>query len=55
LALVCGITASADAHPQSFPNKPIHIVVAFPPGGTTDVLARFVSEGLTARLKSGRS
>lgn len=33
---------------QSFPTKPIRIVVPFPPGGSTDLLARRIGEKLAA-------
>lgn len=35
---------------QPFPTKPVRVIVPNPPGGATDVLARVLSEELTARL-----
>ena len=38
------------AHAQSWPTKPVTIVVPFPAGGTTDVLARAVSTKLSSTI-----
>lgn len=38
------------AQVENYPTKPIRWIVAFPPGGSTDVLARFLSPKLTAAL-----
>jgi tripartite-type tricarboxylate transporter receptor subunit TctC len=45
LTLVCG-TALA----QSFPNKPIRILVPFPAGGTTDIVARLVGQRMSEQV-----
>ena len=38
------------AHAQAYPNKPIKVVVPFPPGGPTDGMARIISDRLGAVL-----
>lgn len=44
-ALALALTASAGAAmAQAWPSKAISLVVPFPPGGTTDVLARALGE-----------
>ncbi len=47
-AALCGVAAAASA--QAWPSKPVTIVVPFPAGGTTDVLARAVSTKLSAAI-----
>ena len=36
---------------QDWPQRPLHIIVAFGPGGTTDVVARIIGQGLQERLR----
>ncbi|HEX2198540.1 MAG TPA: tripartite tricarboxylate transporter substrate binding protein [Burkholderiales bacterium] len=47
LALVLLACFAAAAHAQSWPSKPVRIVVAYPPGGGIDVMARQIAERLT--------
>ena len=35
---------------QPFPNKPIHLIVPFPPGGSTNVVSRLASQKLSESL-----
>jgi tripartite-type tricarboxylate transporter receptor subunit TctC len=35
---------------QSWPTKPVHVVVPFGAGGTADILARMIGEQLTPAL-----
>ncbi|MEP6790047.1 MAG: tripartite tricarboxylate transporter substrate binding protein [Ramlibacter sp.] len=43
-----GLTLAAQA--QDFPNKPIRMVVTFPPGGSTDVVMRMIVPRLNEKL-----
>jgi len=44
-----GVVWSAAGHAQRYPEKPITIVVAYPPGSDTDVMARLYAEKLAPR------
>ncbi len=50
--LVAGLLAGAlaPAHAQTFPNKPIKILVGFPAGGPSDVPARIIADKLQKSL-----
>ncbi len=44
------LTAAQAAQAQDFPNRPIHMVIAFPPGGPTDYIGRVIAEKMKAVL-----
>src|SRR5262245_30907920 len=51
VAALIGLAVAADAAlAQSYPNRPIRLVVSFPPGGAVDVIARTVGTPLGERL-----
>ena len=35
---------------STYPNKPIHLIVGFSPGGSADTVGRALAEGLSTRL-----
>ena len=51
--VILAAAASGLAHGQSavgFPNKPIKIVVPFPPGGATDIIARVIGQKISEQM-----
>lgn len=50
LVLLCSALAFPVAAQSDYPNKPIRWIVPYPPGGTTDLLARLMASWLSPRL-----
>jgi tripartite-type tricarboxylate transporter receptor subunit TctC len=50
LLAVCLVLISFPAGSQSYPSRPVRVVVGFPPGGGTDILARVLSPRLSEYL-----
>lgn len=46
LALACATPAAA----QDYPNKPVRLIIPFPPGGSNDVVGRMIATQLGERL-----
>jgi len=51
-AALAAMTAALTVQSQTYPAKPVKIVVGFAPGGGSDFAARVVAQQLTERLKS---
>jgi tripartite-type tricarboxylate transporter receptor subunit TctC len=54
IRLAAGVTAlsaaSRIARAQSYPSRPVRIIVGYSPGGTTDICARLIGQWLSERL-----
>jgi tripartite-type tricarboxylate transporter receptor subunit TctC len=44
LALLCTFVMPLAAHAQSFPSKPVRFIVTYPPGGSSDLMARIMAQ-----------
>lgn len=49
LAAACSVLSGA-AFAQTYPNKPVRLMVPFPPGGSVDIVSRIVALKLSERL-----
>ena len=52
LALLFTIFSSV-AFPQTYPAKPVRLIIPFPPGGSNDVVGRAIAQQLAERLGQG--
>jgi tripartite-type tricarboxylate transporter receptor subunit TctC len=50
LAILAALIVPGPASAQSWPSKTIKVIVPYPPGGTSDILARALAPGITTAL-----
>jgi tripartite-type tricarboxylate transporter receptor subunit TctC len=50
LATIALLVPASAALAQQYPNRPIHLIVPYPAGGATDVVARVVAEKMAEDL-----
>jgi tripartite-type tricarboxylate transporter receptor subunit TctC len=50
IVLLCSVFAGSAVAQAEYPNKPVRWIVSYPPGGTTDLLARLMGQWLSQRL-----
>ena len=50
LTLLAALATAADANAQSYPSRPLTMVVPYSAGGPTDTIARIMAEGMRASL-----
>ena len=44
------LAASGSAFAQAYPNKPVKVIIPFPPGGTLDVVGRMLAQKLSEQM-----
>ncbi|MGQ3353357.1 MAG: tripartite tricarboxylate transporter substrate-binding protein [Phreatobacter sp.] len=50
LAAVAGLAATSASHAQTFPDRPLTLIVPFAAGGPTDIIARIMAEHMSRTL-----
>ncbi|MGH6666110.1 MAG: Bug family tripartite tricarboxylate transporter substrate binding protein [Pseudolabrys sp.] len=50
LGFVCLLPLTAGSAQAAYPDHPVRIIVGYPPGGSTDIVARIIGAWLTTRL-----
>ena len=50
VALLCAATLAGPAAAQSYPTRPVRVIVPFPAGGSTDIVSRVVSQKLADEI-----
>jgi tripartite-type tricarboxylate transporter receptor subunit TctC len=48
--LLVALLVPAMLQAQSWPAKPVHVIVTFPPGGSSDIVARLLAAPLQTEL-----
>ena len=50
VSVTTALCAAAPLQAQTFPDRPVKVVVAYPPGGPTDTIARLATQGIADKL-----
>ena len=48
--VLAALAFSCSALAQSYPNRPVRFIVSFPPGGSSDLIARAIAPHMSTRL-----